>query len=207
VGARDQFRGPTVRRQQGEARASEQGGLGRPAGARLRDRHPRPVTGEELPTGQAGEICERGDNVMAATGTGRTLSAAALRDGWLHTGDAGYLDQHGYLYVTGRITEMITTGGENVYPAEVENVLYAHPAVAEAAVVGLPGSHWRQRIHAVIAPVPGMSPDTAGIIAFCRERLAGYKCPRSVDIRDALPKTGAGKIDKRSLSGEANRAG
>jgi acyl-CoA synthetase (AMP-forming)/AMP-acid ligase II len=166
-----------------------------------------PLTGEELPPEQAGEICGRGDNVMTGYWNQPGLSAAALRDGWLHTGDAGHLDQDGYLYVTGRITEMIITGGENVYPAEVENVLYAHPAVAEAAVVGLPDGHWGQRIHAVIAPVPGALPDTVGIIAFCRERLAGYKCPRSIDIRDALPKTGAGKIDKRSLSGEAGRAG
>jgi long-chain acyl-CoA synthetase len=167
-----------------------------------------PATGEEVPPGQDGEICGRGDNVMTGYWNQPDLTATVLRDGWLHTGDGGYLDADGYLYVTGRITERIITGGENVYPAEVENVLCQHPAVAEAAVIGLPDGHWGQRIHAVIAPRPGTQPDTAEIIAFCRARLAGYKCPRSIDILDALPRTGAGKIDKRSLARPpAERAG
>jgi len=159
-----------------------------------------PATGDELPPGQDGEICGRGDNVMTGYWNQPGVTATALRDGWLHTGDGGYLDADGYLYVTGRITERIITGGENVYPAEVENVLCQHPAVAEAAVIGLPDGHCGQRIHAVIAPRPGTQPGTAEIIAFCRARLAGYKCPRSIDILDALPRTGAGKIDKRSLA-------
>ena len=114
-----------------------------------------PVTDADLPPGETGEICGRSDNVMTGYWNQPDLTATALRDGWLHTGDVGYLDSEGYLYVSGRITEMIITGGENVYPAEVVNVLCLHPAVAEAAVLGLPDTHWGQRVHAVIAPRPG----------------------------------------------------
>ncbi len=166
-----------------------------------------PVSDEVLPPGKTGEICGRGDNVMTGYWRRPDLTAIALRGGWLHTGDAGHLDDDGYLHVTGRITEMIITGGENVYPAEVENVLHQHPAVAEAAVLGLPDSQWGQRVHAVIAPMPGSQLDAGEVMAFCRERIAGYKCPRSAKIRDVLPKTGAGKIDKKSLASAASRAG
>jgi acyl-CoA synthetase (AMP-forming)/AMP-acid ligase II len=159
-----------------------------------------PITGDEVPPGQSGEICGRGDNVMTGYWNQPGITARALRGGWLYTGDGGYLDADGYLHMTVRITERIITGGENVYPDEVENVLCQHPAVAEAAVIGLPDGHWGQRIHAVIALRPGTQPDTAEIIVFCRARLAGYKTPWSIDILDALPKTGAGKIDKKSLA-------
>ena len=158
-----------------------------------------PATGDEVPPGQDGEICGRGDNVMTGYWNQPDVTATVLRDGWLHTGDGGYLDADGYLYVTGRITERIITGGENVYPAEVENVLCQHPAVAEAAVIGLPDGHWGQRIHAVIAPRPGTQPGTAEIIAFCRARLAGYKCPRSIDVR-RRPAQDRSREDRQEIS-------
>jgi acyl-CoA synthetase (AMP-forming)/AMP-acid ligase II len=165
-----------------------------------------PVTDMELPSGQTGEICGRGDNVMTGYWNQPELSARALRNGWLHTGDAGHLDDDGYLHVTGRIIDMIITGGENVYPAEVENVLCQHPAVAEAAVLGLPDGRWGQRVHAVVAARPGGRLEPAEVIAFCRAQLAGYKCPRSIEVQDALPKTGVGKIDKRALASAACHA-
>jgi long-chain acyl-CoA synthetase len=159
-----------------------------------------PETRAELPRGQTGEICGYGDNVMAGYWNKPDLTARVLRDGWLHTGDAGYLDEDGFLFVTGRLDEMIITGGENVYPAEVENVLYQHPAVAEAAVIGVPDNHWGQRVHAVLVPRTGQVLDIDDVASFCRKRLAGYKCPRSAEVRDTLPKTGAGKVDKRLLA-------
>lgn len=159
-----------------------------------------PDTGGALPAGKAGEICGRGDNVMSRYWNQPGRTAATLQKGWLHTGDIGHLDGDGYLYVTGRLTEMIITGGENVYPAEVEDVLYQYPGIAEVAVIGIPDGHWGQRVHAVIAARPGEAPSTSDLITFCRERLAGYKCPRSIEIRGSLPKTGAGKIDKKLLA-------
>jgi long-chain acyl-CoA synthetase len=159
-----------------------------------------PASGKERLAGQLGEICGRGDNVMTGYWNQPELSSMVLRDGWLYTGDVGYLDEDGYLYVTGRLDEMIVTGGENVYPAEVEHVLCRYEGVAEAAVTGAADPRWGQRVHAVIVPEPGKRPDAAELIAFCREHLAGYKCPRSAEFRDSLPKTGAGKIDKRLLA-------
>jgi long-chain acyl-CoA synthetase len=165
------------------------------------------ASGKERPAGQLGEICGRGDNVMIGYWNQPELSGTVLRDGWLYTGDVGYLDQDGYLYVTGRLDEMIITGGENVYPAEIEYVLRRHDGVAEAAVTGVADARWGQRIHAVIVPEPGKQPDAAELITFCREQLAGYKCPRSVEFRDSLPVTGAGKIDKRLLASTATADG
>jgi len=159
-----------------------------------------PLTGAEPPRGEIGEICGRGDNVMRGYWRKPELTGRALRDGWLHTGDCGYLDNDGFLYVAGRLDDMIITGGENVHPAEVENVICQHPAVAEAAVIGVPDDHWGQRVHAVIVLRPENGPGIGGLVEFCRGRLAGYKCPRTVEIREALPKTGAGKADKKRLA-------
>ena len=163
-----------------------------------------PVTGAELPRGQSGEIWGRGDNVMTKYWNKPELTAKTLSDGWLHTGDIGYLDLDGFLYVTGRRDDMIITGGENVFPAEVEDVLYQHAAVAEAAVIGLPDQHWGQRVHAVIMLWPGHQADGEDLAKVCRQRLATYKCPRSFEFRDALPKTGAGKIDRKLLAAESS---
>jgi long-chain acyl-CoA synthetase len=128
-------------------------------------------------------------------------TAAAITDGWLHTGDLGYRDADGFLYVVDRIKDLIIRGGFNVYPREVEEVLYGHPSVAEAAVVGRPDERLGEEIVAVLALRPGATLDTAELIAYCRERLADYKCPREVRVLDTLPKSATGKLLKRELRG------
>jgi long-chain acyl-CoA synthetase len=162
-----------------------------------------PGTGAELARGEAGEICGRGDNVMSGYWNQPELTRRTLPGGWLRTGDVGYLDADGFLYVTGRLDDMIITGAENVFPSDVEDVLYRHEAVAEAAVIGLPDPSWGQRVHAVVVLRPGSDSDDEQLALFCRQRLASYKCPRSFEFRDALSKTGAGKIDRRLLVRES----
>ncbi len=127
--------------------------------------------------------------------TARTID----EDGWLRTGDAGYLDDDGYLFLHDRIKDMIVSGGENIYPAEVENVVLAHPTVADAAVIGVPHEIWGETVKAMVVPVAGAEVDEAVLVAFCRERLAHYKCPTSVDTVAALPRNPSGKILKREL--------
>jgi long-chain acyl-CoA synthetase len=118
----------------------------------------------------------------------------------MHTGDLGYLDEDGYLYLVDRAKDMIVTGGENVFSVEVESALYSHPDVMEAAVFGIPHSEWGEQVHAIVVPKPGCSPDPDELIAHCRELIALYKCPKTIQIQaDALPKSGAGKILKRAL--------
>jgi long-chain acyl-CoA synthetase len=154
----------------------------------------------EVPRGDVGEICARGPMVMLGYWNQPELTAHTLRNGWLHTGDGGYMDEEGFLYVADRLKDMIISGGENVYSVEVEAALYDHPAVAECAVIGVPDEKWGERVHAVIRLKSGMSvtPDT--LVAHCHERIAGYKCPRTVDLRDEpLPLSGAGKILKTEL--------
>ncbi|MGB1288126.1 MAG: class I adenylate-forming enzyme family protein, partial [Aggregatilineales bacterium] len=161
------------------------------------------AAGETLAPGETGEIVIRAKNVMQGYWQQPEKTAEALRGGWLHSGDTGYMDEDGFLFVVDRLKDMIITGGENVYPAEVENVLFTHPAIANCAVIGLPDEQWGERVHAVIIPGDGMKIDTATIIAHCRQFIAGYKCPRSVDIRtDALPMSGAGKVLKHILRDE-----
>jgi long-chain acyl-CoA synthetase len=126
-------------------------------------------------------------------------TADTLRDGWLHTGDAGRIDEDGYLFVEDRIKDMLISGGENVFPRVVEDVLLAHPAVAEAAVIGVPDERWGEAVKAVIALRPGAACTEQQIIAFCRPRLAGFERPQSVDFVDALPRTATGKVLKRAL--------
>jgi long-chain acyl-CoA synthetase len=125
----------------------------------------------------------------------------AFRGGWYHTGDAGFLDDHGYLFLVDRVKDMIVTGGENVYSTEVEEVLYRHLAVLEAAVFGVPDDRWGEAVHAVVvlrANFGNVDPDE--IIAFCRQHIAGYKVPKSIDLRaEPLPKSGPGKVLKREL--------
>ena len=126
-------------------------------------------------------------------------AATVDADGWLRTGDAGYLDDEGYLFLHDRIKDMIVSGGENVYPAEVENVLLAHPGVADAAVIGVPDARWGETVKAVVVPAPGATLRVDELLGFCRERLAGYKCPTSVDWADVLPRNPSGKLLKREL--------
>jgi len=155
--------------------------------------------GHEVPRGTVGEVAVRGPNVMMGYWKKPAETAAALRDGWMHTGDGAYMDDDGYIFVVDRMKDMIISGGENVYSAEVENAIAQHPAVASVAVIGIPDDRWGESVHAVIVLKPGTSADAAGIQAHCRERIAGYKCPRSVEFRDALPLSGAGKILKVEL--------
>jgi acyl-CoA synthetase (AMP-forming)/AMP-acid ligase II len=122
-----------------------------------------------------------------------------LPDGFFRTGDAGYLDDDGYLYIHDRVKDMIVSGGENVYPAEVENVLMAHPAVADVAVIGVPSDRWGETAKAVIVRRAGVDVTEQEIIDYCRERLARFKCPTSVDWADVLPRNPSGKILKKDL--------
>jgi acyl-CoA synthetase (AMP-forming)/AMP-acid ligase II len=153
----------------------------------------------ELPRGQVGEICARGGHVMLGYWNRPEETAEALRGGWMHTGDGGYMDEEGYVYISDRIKDMIISGGENVYSVEVENALAQHPAVATCAVIGVPDERWGERVHAVVVPVAGASPALDELRAFCTERIAGYKVPRSMEIVDGLPLSAAGKVLKREL--------
>ena len=159
-----------------------------------------PETGEDRPAGQVGELWSRSAQNMLGYWNKPDATAAVLTaDGWFRTGDAGYLDEHGYVYLTDRIKDMIVSGGENVYPAEVENVVASHPTVADVAVIGVPDPKWGETVKAVVVLAPGAEPDAAGIMSYCRERLAHFKCPTSVDFLDALPRNPSGKVLKREL--------
>ena len=187
---------------------SEHGGTGRAKG-----RHRgagRPIIGCEVkivapdgaavPPGTVGEAAVRGDTVMLGYWQRPEETARAVIDGWMHTGDSGYLDADGYLYVVDRIKDMIISGGENVYSVEVENAVASYPGVAQCAVIGIPSERWGEQVHAVVVPKPGADIDRDELLAFCRGEIAGFKCPRSVDIReDPLPLSGAGKVLKREL--------
>ncbi|MBW0102295.1 long-chain fatty acid--CoA ligase [Pseudonocardia sp. KRD291] len=154
---------------------------------------------EDVPVRTVGEIVSRGPHVMLGYWNRPEETASALRGGWMHTGDGGYLDENGYLFVVDRIKDMIVSGGENVYSAEVENALARHRAVASCAVIGVPDEQWGERVHAVVVTASGSTVTSDEVREHCRELIAGYKCPRSVEFVDALPMSGAGKILKREL--------
>jgi long-chain acyl-CoA synthetase len=159
-----------------------------------------PATCAEQPPGAVGEVWTRSDqNTPGYAGDPQGTRDLLTPDGWLRTGDAGYLDADGYLYLTGRVKDMIVTGGENVYPAEVEAVLRDHPDVAEVAVVGLPDARWGETVAAVVVPRAGRSPDPGNLIAFTDGRLAGYKRPRAVFLVGELARTATGKVRKADL--------
>jgi long-chain acyl-CoA synthetase len=150
--------------------------------------------------GTVGEIAIRGDVVMMGYWNRPEETAKAVVDGWMHTGDGGYMDEDGFIYVVDRVKDMIITGGENVYSLEVENVLAQHPAVLQCAVIGIPDPQWGEAVHAIVVVKPGAKVEPVDLINFCKERIGGYKCPRSVDLRsDPLLMSGAGKILKREL--------
>ncbi|MDB5715829.1 MAG: long-chain-fatty-acid--CoA ligase [Sphingomonadales bacterium] len=153
----------------------------------------------ELPRGEVGEIVARGPTVMLGYWQMPDATAEALRGGWMHTGDLGRMDDEGYVTVVDRLKDMIITGGENVYSAEVENALATHPDVAGLAVVAIPDDKWGERVHAVIVPRAGTAPTPDALIAHCRVTLAGYKIPRSFAFVDALPLSAAGKVLKNVL--------
>jgi acyl-CoA synthetase (AMP-forming)/AMP-acid ligase II len=153
----------------------------------------------DVKPGELGEITVRSKHVMVEYWHKPDDTLANIVNGWLHTGDIGYYDEKGYIYIADRKKDMIITGGENVYPREVEEILYRHPAVLEAAVIGIPDPYWVERVHAVVTTKKGASTTTEELIAFCKKHLAGYKAPKSVEFVDALPKNPAGKILKREL--------
>jgi acyl-CoA synthetase (AMP-forming)/AMP-acid ligase II len=155
--------------------------------------------GHEVPRGTIGEVAVRGESVMIGYWQRPEDTAAAVRDGWMHTGDGAYMDEDGYVYIVDRLKDMIITGGENVYSAEVENVLAEHEGVATCAVIGVPDQRWGERVHAVVVLKPGSHASFTELTDFCRRRVANYKVPRSVSFVDAMPLSGAGKILKREL--------
>mgnify|MGYP003641742264 FL=1 len=159
--------------------------------------------GIELPRGAVGEIATRSTaNMIAYYNQPDATAETVDSDGWLRTGDAGYMDEDGYLYLADRIKDMIITGGENVYPAEVENALYSHPDVADVAVIGVPDPKWGEAVKAIVVPVEGRTPDPAALIAWARERIAAYKAPKTIAFRDTLPRNPSGKILRRLLRDE-----
>jgi long-chain acyl-CoA synthetase len=156
--------------------------------------------GRALAAGEVGEITVRSPMNMAGYWKREEATRATIdAEGWLHTGDAGYLDADGYLYIHDRLKDMIISGGENIYPAEVESALYDHPDVAEAAVIGVPDARWGEAVKAVVVRHPGASVDAETLIAFVAERIARFKLPKSVDFIDALPRNASGKILRREL--------
>ncbi|MGO4332643.1 long-chain fatty acid--CoA ligase [Cupriavidus sp. 2TAF22] len=158
--------------------------------------------GREVPTGSMGEILARGPAVMMGYWNRPEETAQALRNGWLHTGDSGYMDDEGYLYVVDRIKDMIISGGENVYPAEVEETLGRHPAVATSAVIGIPDEKWGEAVHAVVLLREGAQSTADELRAHCRTWLGAYKCPKSFAFRSSLPLSAAGKVLKSELRKE-----
>jgi acyl-CoA synthetase (AMP-forming)/AMP-acid ligase II len=159
-----------------------------------------PATGEDLPTGEAGEIRMRTPQLMAGYLNKPEATAEVIDDdGWFRTGDIGHLDADGFLYVSDRLKDMIISGGENIYSPEVERVLAEHPAVMEVAIVGVPDDRWGESVKAFIALKEGATATGDEIIEFARDRLAHYKCPRTVDLVPALPRNPTGKVLKREL--------
>ena len=159
-----------------------------------------PDSGRDAALGAVGEVWTRSPYNMAGYWRKPEETAATIdADGWLKTGDAGYFDADGYLYLHDRIKDMIVSGGENVYPAEVENVLLSHPAIVDAAVIGVPDPKWGETVKAIVVLGPDETLDEVDVIAHCRANLAHYKCPTSVDATGALPRNPSGKILKREL--------
>jgi acyl-CoA synthetase (AMP-forming)/AMP-acid ligase II len=154
---------------------------------------------QEVPRGTVGEVVVRGPNVMQGYWNKPEQTAAAVRNGWMHTGDGAWMDDDGFIFIADRLKDMIITGGENVYSAEVENAAAQHAAVAACAVIGIPSDQWGETVHAVVVRKPGQDVSAEALIAHCKTLIAGYKCPRSVDFVDALPISGAGKILKTKL--------
>jgi acyl-CoA synthetase (AMP-forming)/AMP-acid ligase II len=186
--------GPEEHRQGGELLRS----AGRPvAGSVVSIQDP---AGTILPAGEVGEVCARAGNFMREYWNRPEETQAAFAGGWYHTGDAGRLDQRGYLYLVDRVKDMIVTGGENVYSSEVENALATHDAVAQVAVIGIPSEQWGEAVHAIVVLHAGATTDEEALKAWARDRIAGYKVPKSVELRrEPLPLSGAMKVLKREL--------
>lgn len=155
--------------------------------------------GNSVPTGEVGEIVIKARFVMKGYWNRADATEEAIRNGFFHTGDAGYFDEDGFLYIHDRVKDMIVSGGENVYPAEVENAIFGHPGVADVAVIGVPDEKWGESVKAIIVPKPGEAPTAEEIIAWAKERIASYKCPKTVDIATELPRNPSGKILRKDL--------
>ncbi len=171
------------------------------------------ASGRESDTGEVGEIWVKGPTVMAGYWNMEGQTRATITaDGWLRTGDAGYRDSDGYFYVHDRVKDMIVSGGENIYPAEVENAIMAHPGVGDVAVIGIPSERWGETPLAMVVRSPGSEVTEVELLAFCRERLAGFKCPSGVEWLESLPRNPSGKVLKKDLrepywEGRARRVG
>lgn len=155
--------------------------------------------GTSLPQGQSGEICIAGDIVMKGYYKQPDKTAETIMNGWLHTGDIGHLDAEGFLHITDRKKDVIITGGFNVYPSEIEQVIWSHPAVLDCAVIGVPDDKWGEAVKAVVELKPGMSADPQAIIALCKDRLGSVKAPKSVDFIASLPRSPVGKVLKKDI--------
>jgi acyl-CoA synthetase (AMP-forming)/AMP-acid ligase II len=152
--------------------------------------------GGDVPPGSDGEILVRAPSVAAAYWEDPEMTDQSIVDGWLRTGDMGHFDEDGYLFISGRKRDLIISGGMNIFPSEIEDVLREHPAIADVAVIGLPDEKWGETVCAVVEPKDGATVDEEEVIAFCTQRLAGYKKPTSVKVVRALPRTAAGKPKK-----------
>jgi long-chain acyl-CoA synthetase len=155
--------------------------------------------GKDVPVGEVGEIITRSAQNMMGYWNQSEATRRAIRGEWFYTGDAGYLDKDGYFYIYDRVKDMIISGGENIYPAEVESALFGHPAVADVAVIGIPDDKWGEAVKAIVVKKPGATVTADELIGFARERIAHFKAPRTVDFVETLPRTPTGKILKREL--------
>jgi acyl-CoA synthetase (AMP-forming)/AMP-acid ligase II len=160
----------------------------------------RDADGRTLKPGDEGEIWINTESVMNGYWNLAEATAATMTGGnWVRTGDAGLMDEDGYVYVRDRVKDMIVSGGENIYPAEVESAMYGHPAIAEVAVIAVPDPKWGEAVKAIVVLKPNSQPDAKAILDFTRTRIAGYKVPKTIDFVDVLPKNGTGKVLKREL--------
>ncbi|MEW2395647.1 long-chain-fatty-acid--CoA ligase [Streptomyces sp. NPDC046862] len=188
--------GPDAHRDPGRAQLLTS--AGRPV-AGVQVRVASPLTGEEVPRGRTGEFWIRSEQAMAGYWDKPEATAESFSDGWFRTGDAGFMDDDGFLFIRDRVKDMIISGGENIYPAEVERVINQHPSVADVCVIGVPDPTYVEAVKAVVTVASGAVVDAAELIAFCRARLAAYKCPKTVEIVQELPRTATGKVLKREL--------
>ena len=155
--------------------------------------------GKEVKVGEVGEIVIRGPTVMKGYWNNPEATAKSIKNGWFYSGDAGFTDKDGYIYIHDRVKDMIVSGGENIYPAEVENAVFGHPAVADVAVIGVPDDKWGEAVKAIVVLKPGATAGAEDIIAFARTRIAAYKVPKSVDFAPSLPRNPSGKVLRREL--------
>jgi acyl-CoA synthetase (AMP-forming)/AMP-acid ligase II len=154
---------------------------------------------EELPPGEVGEVCYQGESLMTGYWARPEATAEVMRNGWFHSGDAGYMDENGFIFIKDRIKDMIVSGSENVYPAEVEAILAGHPDIVECAVIGVPDKKWGETVKAVVVKRPDSNLTEEGLLGWARDKMAGFKRPRSIDFLDKLPRNASGKLLKRTL--------